>query len=141
LLFVVGLAVLGYVGWTYRDRLPLPGGAGDPSPTVGTVPAETPTTPAPKGVLARIRESGVVRVGMEPDAAATMASRRRMVSTSDTARLIAENLGASVVVEFVHEELPGALLEASDLIMAGMSPIRPSPVSCGPTVISISVCA
>ena len=43
-LFVVGLAVLGYVGWTYRDRLPLPGG-GDAAPAAPT--AVTASNEAP----------------------------------------------------------------------------------------------
>lgn len=127
LLFVVGLAVLGYVGWTYRDRLPL-SGMGDVAPTVGTVPAETPSTPAPKGVLARIKESGVVRVGMEPDAPPLhFINDRKQEDGFDfrLAGLIAESLGAKrvQVVEFDYEDLPGALLDGKiDLIMAGYVP-------------------
>ena len=70
LLFVVGLGVLGYAGWTYRRsvaaaasrrrarrRPPLPR------------PAYRRAAPAARrGVLASIRQSGVMRVGMEPDA-------------------------------------------------------------------------
>ncbi len=128
LLFVVGLAVLGYVGWTYRDRLPLPGGGDDPSTTVRTVPAETPSTPSPTGVLARIRESGVVRVGMEPDAPPLhFINDRKQEDGFDfrLAGLIAESLGAKrvQVVELDYEELPAALVEGRiDLIMAGYVP-------------------
>jgi ABC-type amino acid transport substrate-binding protein len=128
LLFVVGLIVLGYVGWTYRDRLPLPGGGDDPAPTAGTVPAETTATPAPKGVLARIKETGVVRVGMEPDAPPLhFINDRKQEDGFDfrLAGLIAESLGAKrvQVVEFDYEELPEALIKGEiDLIMAGYVP-------------------
>jgi len=127
LLFVVGLAVLGYVGWTYRDRLPLPG-VSDPATTARTVPAETPTTPAPKGVLARIKESGVVRVGMEPDAPPLhFINDRKQEDGFDfrLAGLIAESLGAKrvQVVELDYEDLPAALVGGEiDLIMAGYVP-------------------
>ena len=72
-LFLVGVLVLGYVGWTYRSQLPVLGSRTDapPATTTTTPPATTATptaTPAPKGVLARIRQNGAVRVGMEPDA-------------------------------------------------------------------------
>ena len=73
LLFLVGLAVLGYVGWTYRDQMPScpargPSCAGGWKRRAPTPPAAS-TAPAPqKGVLARIRQTGVLRVGMEPDA-------------------------------------------------------------------------
>ena len=61
-LFLVGLVVLGYVGYTYRDRLPALPALGGGGATTTTAPAATPTakpaaTPAaPKGVLARIRQ-------------------------------------------------------------------------------------
>src|SRR5688500_2963051 len=76
LLFLVGLGVLAFAAWTYRDRLPLPQSGGEmatttaappESPAAAPTPA-APTTPPPAGVLARVRESGVLRVGMEPDA-------------------------------------------------------------------------
>jgi ABC-type amino acid transport substrate-binding protein len=127
LLFVVGLAVLGYVGWTYRDRLPLPGGA-DSSTTVKTVPAEEPPVAAPKGVLARIREAGVVRVGMEPDAPPLHYINDRKQEDGFDFRLagiIAGSLGAKKVqvVEFDYEELPDALMSGKiDIIMAGYVP-------------------
>jgi ABC-type amino acid transport substrate-binding protein len=127
LLFVVGLAVLGYVGWTYRDRLPLPG-SGDSSTTVKTVPAEAPPVAAPKGVLARIRETGVVRVGMEPDAPPLHYINDRKQEDGFDFRLagiIAGSLGAKKVqvVEFDYEELPDALISGKiDIIMAGYVP-------------------
>src|SRR5687768_6563323 len=71
LLFVVGLAVLGYAAWTYRDRLPLPIGRSDQA---ATAPSDASTSASARpaasqlGVLARIKETGVLRVGMEPDA-------------------------------------------------------------------------
>lgn len=128
LLFLVGLAVLGYVGWTYRDRLSLPRG-GDAAPAA--TPAATSSEPAvdaPKGVLARIRESGVVRVGMEPDAPPLhFINDRKQEDGFDfrLAAIIAESLGAKrvQVVEFDYEELPNALMEGKiDLIMAGYVP-------------------
>jgi len=128
LLFVVGLAVLGYVGWTYRDRLSLPGG-GDAAPAATPVATSSePAVDAPKGVLARIRESGVVRVGMEPDAPPLhFLNDRKQEDGFDfrLAGIIAENLGAKrvQVVEFDYEELPDALMEGKiDLIMAGYVP-------------------
>jgi hypothetical protein len=60
LLFVVGLAVLGYAGWTYRDQLPIRfPGSGQTTSTAPTT--TTPATPAPaaqqhKGVLGRIKD-------------------------------------------------------------------------------------
>src|SRR5262245_48975813 len=74
-LFLVGIAVLGYVGYTYRDRLPSFGGGSATTTTTTTTakPADTPkkreaAPEPPKGVLAKIRQTGVVKVGMEPDA-------------------------------------------------------------------------
>src|SRR5688500_18655176 len=69
LLFLVGVGVLGFAAWTYRDRLPfqLPGAGEAPPAAENVQPAAT--TPAPTGVLARVKQSGALRVGMEPDAA------------------------------------------------------------------------
>src|SRR5688572_7450598 len=67
LLFVVGLGVLGYAAWTYRQQIPLrlPGTSQTPT----ALPAETtPAVPERQGVLTSIRQSGVLRVGMEPEA-------------------------------------------------------------------------
>ena len=127
LLFVVGLAVLAYVGWTYRDRLPMFSAKDDaavaPEKSVDASPAA-----APKGVLARIKESGVLRVGMEPDAPPLhFINDRKQEDGFDfrLAGIVAESLGAKrvQVVEFDYEDLPAALLEGKiDLIMAGYVP-------------------
>ena len=77
LLILVGLAVLGYAGWTYRNRLPISGlgGTADPAATPAAAPgsreasADAPTAASRSGVLAAVRQTGVLRVGMEPDAA------------------------------------------------------------------------
>ena len=127
LLFVVGIAVLGYVGWTYRDRLPMFGGKDDAAVTPEKSVDATPAT-APKGVLARIKESGVLRVGMEPDAPPLhFINDRKQEDGFDfrLAGLVAESLGAKrvQVVEFDYEELPAALLAGKiDVIMAGYVP-------------------
>jgi cystine transport system substrate-binding protein len=132
LLFLVGLAVLGFAAWTYRERLPfeLPG-LGPGGTTETTTEATTPTPsagPAPSGVLARITQSGVVRVGMEPDAPPLHFINDRKQEDGFDFRLagvIAQGLGAKrvQVVEADYEELP-ALLRAGeiDLIMAGYVP-------------------
>ena len=132
LLFMVGIAVLGYVGWTYRDRLPMM--------RSGTVeaPAATPATPAAapassarapqKGVLAKIRQSGAMRVGMEPDAPPLHFINARKQEDGFDFRLaghIAEGLGAKrvEVVEADYDDLPAKLANGEiDLIMAGFVP-------------------
>jgi ABC-type amino acid transport substrate-binding protein len=128
LVFVVGLAVLAYAGWTYRDRLP---GA---STSTATVPGEGPATPpAPpaeerKGVLAAIRQNGVVRIGMEPEAPPLHFINDRKQEDGFDFRLagvIAEGLGAQriQVVEADYEDLPDRLRAGEiDLIMAGYVP-------------------
>jgi len=130
LLFVVGLAVLGYAGWTYRSRLPLslPGSGGSAS----TAPAAAAPAPAPvverKGVLGTIRTTGVLRVGMEPDAPPLhFLNDKKQEDGFDfrLAGLIAESLGAKRVqiVEADYEELPNRLRSADiDVIMAGYVP-------------------
>jgi ABC-type amino acid transport substrate-binding protein len=127
LLFVVGLAVLGYAGWTYRDRLPirLPGS--------GQTTSTAPTTPAPepqqqKGVLGRIKQTGVMRVGMEPDAPPLhFINNRKQEDGFDfrLAAIIAEGLGAKrvEVVEADYDDLPDKLMAGEiDVIMAGYVP-------------------
>jgi ABC-type amino acid transport substrate-binding protein len=137
LLILVGLAVLGYAGWTYRDQLPvqIPGfgsGAGSGSAGGGAPPpGETPASGAGegrRGVLAAIRESGVLRVGMEADAPPLHFINERKQEDGFDFRLsglIAESLGAKrvQVVEADYEDLPGLLNEgAFDVIMAGYVP-------------------
>ena len=129
LLFVVGLGVLAYAGWTYRDRLP--GGMPGTSQSTSTTPSATPPpAPAPerKGVLAAIRQNGVVRVGMEPEAPPLhFINDRKQEDGFDfrLAGLIAEGLGAKrvQVVEADYEDLPDRLRSGEvDLIMAGYVP-------------------
>src|SRR5262245_55540086 len=61
LIFLVGLGVLGYAAWTYRDRLPI-GGKGKGRPAAREEAGSSRSTPAPQtasgtgGVLARIRQ-------------------------------------------------------------------------------------
>lgn len=130
LLFLVGLAVLGYVGWTYRGRLTSMGGDSAATTTAPAArPSAAPARPAPqKGVLAKIRQTGVMRVGMEPDAPPLhFLNARKQEDGFDFrfAGLIAEGLGAKriEVVEADYDELPDRLAAGDiDLIMAGYVP-------------------
>jgi ABC-type amino acid transport substrate-binding protein len=133
LLFMVGVAVLGYVGWTYRDRLPMIGSRSDAVPAAAsTAPAAARSSapaPAPqKGVLAKIRKTGVIRVGMEPDAPPLhFINDRKQEDGFDfrLAGIIAEGLGAKrvEVVEADYDDLPGQLAKGEiDMIMAGYVP-------------------
>jgi cystine transport system substrate-binding protein len=129
LLILVGLAVLGYAGWTYRDQLP-PIGGGQSASNEGTptaAPGEA-STGERRGVLARIRETGVLRVGMENDAPPLHFLNERKQEDGFDFRLagvIAESLGAQriQVVEGDYEDLPGMLRDGEfDVIMAGYVP-------------------
>lgn len=132
LVFVVGLAVLAYAGWTYRDRLP--GGIPGTGSSTSSAPGSSSATPPPsaaaerKGVLASIRQSGVVRVGMEPEAPPLhFINARKQEDGFDfrLAGIIAEGLGAQriQVVEADYEDLPDRLRSGEiDLIMAGYVP-------------------
>jgi ABC-type amino acid transport substrate-binding protein len=131
LLFVVGLAVLGYAGWTYRNQLPfsMPGaGPAAPATAPPATAARDPQPPPQKGVLARIRQTGVVRVGMEPDAPPLhFINDRKQEDGFDfrLAAIIAEALGAKrvEVVEADYDELPDTLTAGKiDIIMAGYVP-------------------
>lgn len=134
LLIVVGLAVLGYAAWTYRDRLPTQRTGGDtaaPSTEAPTGPAATPppaSTGERKGVLASVRQSGVLRVGMEPDAPPLrFINDRRQDDGFDfrVAGLIADGIGAKriQVVEGDYEDLPGRLRSGEfDILMGGYVP-------------------
>jgi ABC-type amino acid transport substrate-binding protein len=130
LLFIVGLGVLAYAGWTYRHQLPA-GLMRSGSPTAGAPPAAAPSdAPAPerKGVLAHIRETGVLRVGMEEDAPPLHFINDRKQEDGFDFRLagrIAESLGAKriQVVEADYEDLPDRLRAGDiDVIMAGYVP-------------------
>ena len=138
LLVLVGLAVLGYAGWTYRDRLPFGTGGGSttakPSPEAsgggagsggsgsGGAAAER------KGVLANIRQTGVLRVGMEEDAPPLHFLNARKQEDGFDFRLagvVSAALGAKriQVVEADYEDLPDKLRDGEiDIIMAGYVP-------------------
>jgi ABC-type amino acid transport substrate-binding protein len=121
LFFLVGLCVLGFAAYTYRDKLPfqLPG--------IGQRAAsnEPKDEKAPTGVLARVKESGVLRVGMEPDAAPLhFVNDKQQEDGFDfrLAAIIARDIGAKrvQVVEADYEDLPNKLRAGEiDLIMAG----------------------
>jgi polar amino acid transport system substrate-binding protein len=128
LIFIVGLAVLGFAAWSYRDRLPfkLPGGgtrSGGEESHDSRSAASSQT-----GVLARIRNSGTLRVGMEPDAPPLhFVNDRKQEDGFDfrMAGVVAEAVGAKKVevVEADYEDLPGRLAAGDiDLIMAGYVP-------------------
>lgn len=128
LLFVVGLGVLGYAAWTYRHRLPtqVPGFGSSTT----TESRRTDDAPAEerRGVLASIRQNGVVRVGMEPEAPPLhFINSRKQEDGFDfrLAGIVAEALGASrvQVVEADYEDLPDRLRAGDiDIIMAGYVP-------------------
>lgn len=135
LLFVVGLAVLGYAAWSYRDRMPRTGTARSPStatPPGATTPPAGPGAPSAaaerKGVLASIRQSGVLRVGMEPDAPPIrFINERKQDDGFDfrIAGLIADGIDAKRVqiVEADYEDLPDRLRAGDiDIIMGGYVP-------------------
>ena len=69
LIILVGLAVLAFVGWNYRDKLPFKAGAGKSTQARQDGGTQEGGPAARPGVLASVRESGTLRVGMEPDAA------------------------------------------------------------------------
>lgn len=130
---LVILAVLGYVGYTYRDRLKLPKRSTTATTATSqtTTAARTETAPPPavrENVLASIKKSGVLRVGMEPDAPPLHFLNDDKQEDGFDFRLaarIAQRLGAKRVdvVEADYEELPGKMLQGDfDVIMAGYVP-------------------
>jgi ABC-type amino acid transport substrate-binding protein len=133
LLFVVGLGVLAYAGWTYRQQIPGLAGTRAPSSSPSAAPGDAaPAGTAPadarKGVLASIRETGVLRVGMEEDAPPLHFINDRKQEDGFDFRLagvVAEALGAKriQVVEADYEDLPDRLRDGDiDVIMAGYVP-------------------
>src|SRR5687767_15456480 len=140
LLFLVGLAVLGYAGYTYRDRLPIPTSSpvtsaptSTSTPAPASAPASTEARPASaaaarKGVLGTVRQTGVLRVGMEEDAPPLhFINDRKQEDGFDfrLAGILAGTLGAKrvQVVEADYEELPDKLAAGEiDVIMAGYVP-------------------
>lgn len=130
LLILVGTAVLGYAAWTYRNQLPWQISLGESS-TEESPASTTPATPAAeerRGVLANIRETGTLRVGMENDAPPLhFLNERKQEDGFDfrLAGIVSEGLGAQriQVVEGDYEDLPGMLRDGEfDIIMAGYVP-------------------
>ena len=129
LLFLVGLGILAFAGWTYRDRLPalpgLPSSGSGGSSTETTPPAGGGDSTASAGALARIRESGTLRVGMEPDAPPLhFVNDKKQEDGFDfrIAGVVAGRLGAKKVevVEDDYEKLPDLLRAGKiDVIIAG----------------------
>lgn len=134
LLMLVGLGVLGYAGWTYRDQLPFEIPGLTDAVSTGTAPSQEAATPAAataegrRGVLASIRQTGVVRVGMEADAPPLhFINDRKQEDGFDfrLAGILSEGLGAQrvQVVEADYEDLPDMMLDDDfDIIMAGYVP-------------------
>jgi ABC-type amino acid transport substrate-binding protein len=140
LLFLVGLAVLGFAAYTYRDQLfrkspgtssssstPSPGAtppSSSSAPSSGASSSSTPRT----GVLGRIKQTGVMRVGMEPDAPPLHFLNDKKQEDGFDFRLagkIAEAIGARriEVVEADYDDLPAKLRKGDiDVIMAGYVP-------------------
>jgi monoamine oxidase len=127
LLVLVGLGVLGYAVWTYRGRAPIVTSGGGATLEKPGSP-DAPPAPARTGVLASVRQSGVLRVGMEPDAAPLhFLNNRKQEDGFDfrLAAIVGEGLGAKKiqVVEADYDELPDKLRSgAIDVIMAGYVP-------------------
>ena len=131
-MFLVGVGVLAFAAWTYRASLPaLPFGAGGDTadtPAAATPGAATAPGGERRGVLASIRESGVLRVGMEPEAPPLhFINARKQEDGFDfrLAGIVAEGLGAQrvQVLEADYEELPDMLRSGQvDVIMAGYVP-------------------
>ena len=136
LLFLVGVAVLAYAGYTYRDRLPLQMPGSSPTPTASAPSTAAPSTTAArpvasaprKGVLGTVRQTGVLRVGMEEDAPPLHFINDRKQEDGFDFRLagtIAGAIGAKrvQVVEADYEDLPDRLRAGDiDVIMAGYVP-------------------
>jgi len=136
---VVILAIVGYVGYHYRDKLPKLGQKKDPGvtqtatsgTTTATATSATDTAPPPPtvtGVLDKVRKSRVLRVGMEPDAPPLHFINDNQQEDGfdfQMAVRIGRQLGTDrvKVVEADYEDLPGLLLKGEiDLIMAGYVP-------------------
>ena len=134
LLILVGIGVLGYAAWMYRDHLPISSSGTGETPEISSPsaarpgPTDAPAGAARTGVLAAIRESGVLRVGMEEDAAPLHFINERKQEDGFDFRLagvLAEAIGAEriQVVEADYEDLPDRLRAGDiDIIMAGYVP-------------------
>lgn len=134
---VVILAILGYVAYHYKDKLPKRAAKTDPVVTQTSATAATattastataPETPGVTGVLARVRSSKVLRVGMEPDAPPLHFINDNQQEDGfdfQMAARIGKHLGTErvKVVEADYENLPDLLRKGEiDLIMAGYVP-------------------
>ena len=137
---IVILGIIGYIGWHYRDRLPKVGkkqdaatatsGTSTTATATSTTPGAAPasTQPSPTGVLAKIRETKVLRVGMEPDAPPLHFINENQQEDGfdfQLAARIGKHLGAQRVrvVEADYGELPALLRRGDiDIIMAGYVP-------------------
>ena len=136
LLFLVGLAVLALRGLhlSRSNSLPMPGSsstptAGAPSTAARSTTAARPAPAAPRqGVLGTVRQTGVLRVGMEEDAPPLHFINDRKQEDGFDFRLagtIAGAIGAKrvQVVEADYEDLPDRLRAGEiDVIMAGYVP-------------------
>jgi ABC-type amino acid transport substrate-binding protein len=135
---IVILAILGYVVYHYRDKLPKSGKATDTAATTtaatgtstatSTGAAATPDQPGVTGVLAKVRSSKVLRVGMEPDAPPLHFINENQQEDGfdfQMAARIGKQLGTErvKVVEADYADLPALLRKGDiDLIMAGYVP-------------------
>ncbi len=135
LLFVVGLGVLGYAGWQLRDHPTLrsltssvTAPATAPEPSAAVAPPATAPPSGGGGVLAQVRATGVVRVGMEPDAPPLHFLNDKKQEEGFDFRVageIARRLGVPrvQVVEADYEELPELVRTGKvDLLMGGYVP-------------------
>lgn len=132
---LVILAVIGYVVYSKRDTLFKKKSEAatetrvvegeQPKRATAAAKAEVAT---PQNVLAKVRESKVLRVGMEPDAPPLHFLNENQQEDGFDFRLavkIAKHIGAErvKVVEADYEELPGKLINGDfDIIMAGYVP-------------------
>jgi ABC-type amino acid transport substrate-binding protein len=137
---IVILAIIGYIGWHYRDKLPKVGKRQDAATaTTGTSTTGTATSTAPgaapaqaqpnrTGVLASIRQTKVLRVGMEPDAPPLHFINENQQEDGfdfQMAARIGKQVGTERVrvVEADYGELPALLRKGDiDVIMAGYVP-------------------
>lgn len=125
LLFIVGLGVLGYAGYIYRDKLPvsLPSFGGTSSD-----PGAGGGGGASGGVLTRVRSAGVLRVGMEPEAPPLHFINDKQQEEGFDFRIAAEiakrlSVPRVQVVEADYEDLPGLMRDGKiDLLMGGYVP-------------------
>jgi cystine transport system substrate-binding protein len=137
LLFLVGAGILGYAAWQYRGSMPAmsTSSSSPASNTPASEPANTPaststagSTAASGGVLARMKSSGTMRVGMEPDAPPlhfTNDKRQEEGFDFRVAGEVAQRLGIAKVqvVEADYEDLPElARTGKVDLVMGGYVP-------------------